>query len=154
MQAIPSTSSRISPGRRSVIAETAPRLRLIGISGGVDQRQGHLDHRLEVVDGDVLVGGVDLHHPVPQVQAREARSLKTLASAPPPVRWERLVAAAVERVAASPTTGRSPEAVTLVRLAHLGLEGRSRPARREGEGVEHLADQVGELAVVVGARRR
>ena len=41
-------------------------------SGGVEQREGHIDHGLQVGDGDVLVGRVDVRHPVRQVDALEA----------------------------------------------------------------------------------
>ena len=40
----------------------------------VDERERHLDHALEVGDGDVLVGRVDLHHPVREVDARAGRA--------------------------------------------------------------------------------
>src|SRR3989337_1456567 len=76
MQATPSTSSLTSPSRRSTIAETVPRLRLSCISGGIDQSQRHIDHGLDVVDGDVLVGRVDLGHPVREMEAREAARLE------------------------------------------------------------------------------
>ncbi len=39
---------------------------------GIAERERHLDHRLEVGDGDVLVGGVDLRHPVREVEAAAA----------------------------------------------------------------------------------
>ena len=39
------------------------------LSGGIDQRQRHVDHRVQIVDGDVLLGGVDLRHPVREIEA-------------------------------------------------------------------------------------
>ena len=55
-----------------VIAVTVPRLRLSGISGGVDQGERHVDHRVQIVNGDVLLGGVDLCHPVREIEAGQA----------------------------------------------------------------------------------
>src|SRR5690242_9188382 len=62
--ATPSTSRRTSASTRSRTAETRPRLRLSGIGRGVDERKRHLDHLVQVGDGDPLVGGVDVRHPV------------------------------------------------------------------------------------------
>src|SRR5438094_7376758 len=66
--ATPSTSSRTSPSCRSSTAVTTPRLS----ESGIDQRQRYVDHRLEVRDGDPLVGRMDVHHPVREVQALQA----------------------------------------------------------------------------------
>src|SRR5687768_18248723 len=70
----PSTSIRSSPSRRSTTAVTVPRRRLSGIrlARDVDEREGHVDHSLEIRGGDVLVGRVDLGHPVREVHASEA----------------------------------------------------------------------------------
>src|SRR5207244_10188025 len=65
MHAVPSTSSRTRPSCRSSTAVTVPRLS----ESGIDQRQRHVDHRLEVRDGDSLVGRVNVRHPVREVQA-------------------------------------------------------------------------------------
>ena len=78
---MPSTSSRTSPGSSSVIAETVPRLS----PSGIDQRERHLDHRVEVGDRDVLVGRVDLRIPLARLRQGSPFALKTFASAPPPV---------------------------------------------------------------------
>src|SRR5215212_7531997 len=68
MQAMPSTSSRTSSASGSTMAVTVPRLS----ESGIDQRQRHVDHRLEIVDGDSLVGRVDVDHAVPEIEALEA----------------------------------------------------------------------------------
>ena len=82
--------------------------------------------------------------------------LKTFASAPPPVSvGNELVAAALERGRREPDDRVGVlEAVALVRLADLGLERALGRARRERERVEHLLDEIGELARVVRARLR
>src|SRR3989337_1695577 len=97
-QAMPSTSSRTRPGTCSSTAETTPRLRLIGILGGVDQGERDVDHRVEVGDGDVLVGCVDLPHPVREVEARDPAGVEDVrvGAAAGQGRHE-LVAAALER---------------------------------------------------------
>src|SRR5215211_4402425 len=68
MQAMPSTSSRTSSASGSTTAVTVPRLS----ESGIDQRQRHVDHRLEIVDGDALVGSVDVDHAVPEIEALKA----------------------------------------------------------------------------------
>ena len=40
-------------------------------TSGIDERERDVDHRVEVGDRDVLVGGVDLRHPVREVEARQ-----------------------------------------------------------------------------------
>ena len=154
MHAIPSTSSRTSPvaalgsprRRPAPKAERHPRR--------IDQRQRHLDHRVEVGDGDVLVGGVDLHHPVRQVQAGQPLRVEDVrVGAAAGQRRHELVAAALERRPRELDDRVGVlEAVALVGLAHLGLERALGRARREGERVEHLLDEVCELARVVRAR--
>ncbi len=52
---------------RSATLETRPRLS----ESGIDQRQGHVDHRLEVGDRDPLVGRVDVGHAVREVDDLE-----------------------------------------------------------------------------------
>src|SRR4029453_13172879 len=66
MQGSPSTSRRTSPSCRSRIAVTRPRLS----PSGIDQRKRDVDHRVDVGDRDVLVGGVDVRHPVRGVAPR------------------------------------------------------------------------------------
>src|SRR5215212_1781869 len=64
----PSTSRRTRSSSRSVTAVTRPRLS----ESGIEERQRHVDHRLEVGDGDVLGRRVDLGHSVREVDALEA----------------------------------------------------------------------------------
>jgi hypothetical protein len=47
---------------------TLPRLS----ESGIDESQRHVDHPLQVRDGDPLVRGVDVDHAVREVQALEA----------------------------------------------------------------------------------
>src|SRR6476620_718846 len=67
MQAPPSTSQRTKSACRSTTRETCPRLS----ESGIDQRERHVDHRLEVGHGDVLVGGMDVGHPVREIHNLE-----------------------------------------------------------------------------------
>ena len=70
-------------------------------------------------------------------------------------RRHELVAAALERDPCElRRSDRPPKAVARVGLADLGLERALGDARGEREGVEHLLDEVGELARVVRARLR
>ena len=101
----------------------------------------------------MLVGRVDLGHPVREVEAGQpARVEDVRVRAAAGQGRHELVAAALERrprelhdrVAVL-------EPVALVGLAHLGLERALGDARGEGERVEHLLHQVGELARVVRA---
>src|SRR4029079_19249982 len=69
MPGAPSTSIRASPSSRSTIAVTEPRRSLSGIARRVDERKSDVDHSLEVVDGDLLVRGVDVRHPVGEIHA-------------------------------------------------------------------------------------
>src|SRR5262245_307275 len=64
----PSTSSFTSSSCSSTIAVTRPRLS----ESGIDQRERDVHHRLEVGDGDPLVGRVDVDHPVREVEAMHA----------------------------------------------------------------------------------
>src|SRR5581483_9668010 len=87
----PSTSSRTSPSCRSRIAVTRPRLS----DSGIDQRQRHVDHALEVVDRDPLVRRVDVDHAVREVDALEAALVED-------VRVGRAAREAVTRLVAAP----------------------------------------------------
>src|SRR5207245_1316567 len=62
-QGAPSTSRRTRPSNRSPTAVTRPRRRLRVTTRRVHERQRHLDHPVQVVDGDLLVGRVDVRHP-------------------------------------------------------------------------------------------
>src|SRR5205823_10880712 len=70
-----STISRsCSPQRSSVTASSRPCQTVSAASGctrTLDERDGDVDHRLEVGDRDPLVGGVDVGHPVGEVHAAE-----------------------------------------------------------------------------------
>src|SRR6266545_813959 len=68
MHGTPSTSQRTSSGSSSTIAVTRPRLS----DSCIEERHGNVDHGAEVVDGDVLVGRVDLCHAVGEHDARNA----------------------------------------------------------------------------------
>src|SRR4029079_12003065 len=70
-QGRPSTSTRESPSTLSTTEVTHPGLS-VSISSDVDEGERHLDHALEVLDGDPLVGGVDVLHPVREIEAGEA----------------------------------------------------------------------------------
>src|SRR3990172_4225759 len=71
MHGSPSTSSRTSSGCRSSTAVTTPRRRLSAIARGVHEPERDVDHPLEILDGDVLVWGVDLRHAVGEIDAGE-----------------------------------------------------------------------------------
>src|SRR4051794_15206974 len=81
MQGRPSTSSRTSPSWRSVTAVTEPRRRL-SIPCRVDELEGDIEHRLEVGNGDVLGRGVDLHHPVGEVDTGNAARVEDVRVGP------------------------------------------------------------------------
>src|SRR3954469_1252216 len=68
IQGTPSPWSRTSSGCGSTMAVTVPRLS----ESGIDQRQRHVDHRLEIVHRDPLVGAVDVDHSVSEIEALEA----------------------------------------------------------------------------------
>src|SRR5918992_1867441 len=97
MQGEPSTSRRARPSCRSSTAVTVPRRRLSGMARAFRQRQGDLDHLLEVVDGDLLVGGVDVRHPVREIQALQAALVEDVGVGPASAQdVARLVAGALE----------------------------------------------------------
>src|SRR5438093_13363354 len=119
IQGTPSTSSRTSPSCCSTTAVTFPRLS----ESGIDQRERHVDHRLEIRDGDPLVGRLNVHHPVREIEALQ----------PPLVEDCRIGGAAAKAVAnlLSGATQRvrrdaddlvvTPEAVAAVRLARFDV---------------------------------
>src|SRR6185503_12433700 len=152
----PSTSSRTRLSCCSRIAETWPRRRLSGIPGGVDERERHLDHLVQVGDRDPLVGRVDVGHSVREVDALQAPLVEDVGvRAPAREDVGGLAADTLERlggeldgevVAAEPVPGRDARDLRLD-LALLEAGG-------EGDGLDHLADQVGQLARVVAPRFR
>src|SRR5262245_1845467 len=96
MQAMPSTSSSTSDARRSATAVTSPRRRLRG-TRLLEQGERDVDHPIEVRDGDVLLGAVDLGHPVREVQAGEPAHVEDVrVGAAAGEREERLSARALE----------------------------------------------------------
>ena len=62
-------------------AVTTPRLS----PSGIDEGERDVDHRAEVGDGDVLVAVWMAAIPFARLRHGSPRTLKTLASAPPPV---------------------------------------------------------------------
>src|SRR5262245_10130625 len=152
---VPSTSMRASPSTRSTIAETRPRLS-VSIARYVHERERDLDHPLEVADRDPLVRGVDVLHAVREVEARETalvEHVRVSGTAAEPV--VRLVAAALERsMRIADDLVVTLEPVAAIALRHLRLDLAVLEPGREGEGVDHLLDEIRELALVVGPRFR
>src|SRR5437588_1128271 len=135
-------------GRRSLA------FRRLDLPRRVHERQRHLDHVLEVRAGDRLVRRVDARHPVREVHAGKAMLVEDV----------RVRGAAAQRVArrepAPLERGRgkpdgqvvAPEPVAAVALLHGRLGVALRDPGRERDRVEHLLDELGELALVVRAR--
>src|SRR5919109_4869664 len=71
MHARPSTSRRTRPSFRSPMLVTVPRRRL-STACGLDELERHSEHPVQVVHRDLLVGCVDVSHPVGEVHAGEA----------------------------------------------------------------------------------
>src|ERR687888_1281032 len=121
---MPSTSIRTSPSYRSTTAETRPRLSVRAIAGAVDERERHLDHAVEVLDRDPLVGRVDVLHPVREVEALQAALVEDVCvrrTAAEPV--ARGVPGALERGVRQPhDLVVTLESVTAVALVHLRLD--------------------------------
>src|SRR5207244_1611024 len=74
----PSTSRRTHPSFRSTTDVTVPRRRLSATAAlggrcarGVHERECDVDHALEVGDADLLGRGVDVRHPIREVEASE-----------------------------------------------------------------------------------
>src|ERR671934_86098 len=89
---------RASPSARETTAVTRPRLS-VSIAGDVDERERDLDHALEIVDGDAFVGGVDVLHPVRQVETGEPALVEDV----------RVRGTAAEAIAERPSSGYIPE---------------------------------------------
>ena len=66
LSSLSSTSRERQTGQRRISKSAAS---MLSRPPAADQRERHLDHRLEVGDGDVLVRRVDLGHPVREVHA-------------------------------------------------------------------------------------
>src|SRR5581483_2104228 len=146
----PSTSSRARPSWRSAIAVTTPRRRLSG-TRLLEQRQSHLDHPLQVVDGDVLLRAVDVGHAVREVDAGEPAQVEDVRVGTAPGEGEgRRVAGPLERRAREANRRVvTLEPVAAVGTLHFRLQLAAGERRRKGGGVEHLLDDVGELRLVV-----
>ncbi len=102
----------------------------LGPARGLDERERDLDHRIQVVHGDVLVGRVDLHHPVREVHAREATGVED-------VRVRAAARSAHRSARSRPRAARSPRAPPADRSRGTGSRGssgapRSRPRIRRG----------------------
>ena len=75
----------------------------------VDERERHVDHRVEVLDGDALVGRVDVGHPVREIHAAPAALVEDVrVGGAARQRVRRRVAAALER------GGREPHDVVVL----------------------------------------
>src|SRR5439155_20891565 len=152
MQGAPSTSMRASLSWRSTTAVTRPRLS-VSISSDIHEGERDLDHALEVVDSDPLVRGVDVLHPVGQVQAGEPALVEDVRVGGPaaePV--ARRVAGALESGVRYADDLVVPlEAIAAVALRHLCLDLAVLEAGCEGERVQHLLHELGELSLVVRA---
>src|SRR6266566_4429752 len=146
--ASPSTSQRTRPSCSSAIAVTVPRRRLSAIA-----RDLHVNHPLEVRDRDPLVGRVDVRHPVREVEALQAALIED-------VRIGAAAAEPVGRLKARPLQrGRgethrlvvSLEAIASGARIDRGLDVAVTDLGRERDRLQHLLDQLAELALVVAA---
>src|SRR5438034_3428226 len=153
--ASPSTSIRASPSTSSTIAVTVPRRRLSGIrlAGHVHERERDVDHPLQVLYRDVLVGRVDVGHAVREVDAGEPTLVEDVRVRPSAAQRERrLESGPLEPHARDPNRlVVALEPVAVVALVHVGLDLAVLEARRERDRLEHLANEVGELQRIVGA---
>src|ERR671919_2761098 len=75
MHGRPSTSRRTRPSFRSPMPVTVPRRRL-STPGGLDELEGHPQHGVQVGDGDLLLGRVDVLHAVREVDARQTTGVE------------------------------------------------------------------------------
>ena len=119
----------------------------------VDEGERHLDHSLEVVHRDVLVGRVDVGHPVREVDAgrpacvedvRVGRTTGEPEVGPVPNTRERVGGDPDRQVVVS-------EPVAAVLRLDAGLERAFRHARGEGRGVDQLLDDLRDPGMVMGA---
>src|SRR5215212_1248329 len=146
----PSTSSRTRSPSRSVTAVTRPRLS----ESGIEQRERHVDHRLEIGDCDVLVRRVDLGHPVREVHALEAALVEDVRVG----RATRERVRDVEAGATQPVGGErdgavvAREAVPAVALPRRRLNLTLRDTGRERDGILHLLYERAERSLVVRPR--
>src|SRR5262245_57051510 len=149
-QGTPSTSQRTSSGSRSTTAVTRPRLS----DSAIEQRERDVHHRLDIGDGDVLIGRVDVRHRVRKRHTGDAALVEDIrVGAPSREGIRRREAAAFERLRRE-RDGRVvlPEAVASVRAVDLRVHLALLERRRERERLFHLAHDVGELRLVVAPR--
>src|SRR4029453_12644197 len=153
MQGMPSTSRRVSPAARPMTALTRPSLS-VSIARHVEERERHLDHALQVVNGDAFVGRVDVLHAVREVETRKPALVEDVCvggSAAEPV--VRRVPGTLERGVGDAHNGVvALEPIALVALRNLRLDLAVLEPRREGKRVDHLLNEVAELALVVRTR--
>src|SRR6478736_3411684 len=149
-QARPSTSTRASPSCRSCTAVTTPRRRLSG-TRFLEERERDVHHRLEVGDRDVLVRAVDVRHPVREIDAGEAAQDEDVRVRPAAAeRVDGLVTRALERGAREPDRlVLLAEAIALVPGIDAGLDFAPGQGGGEGARLEHLLNDLRELALVV-----
>src|SRR6266487_568936 len=151
--ASPSTSQRTRPSCSSAIAVTVPRRRLSAIARDLHERERDVNHPLEVGDRDPLVGRVDVRHPVREVEALQAALIEDIrigAAAAEPV--GRLKARPLQRGRGE--THRlvvSLEAIASGARIDRGLDVAVTDLGRERDRLQHLLDQLAELALVVAA---
>src|SRR5919201_6260001 len=155
-QASPSTSQRTRPACRSTIAVTVPRRRLSGIPGDLHEGDGHVDHPLEIGDGDPLVRRVDVGHAICEVETLQASLVEDVRVGPATAeRIVRLEAAALQRGHGEPDgLVVALEPVAAGARIDLGLEVAIAALRGERDRLEHLLHELAELSLVVATRLR
>ena len=120
----------------------------------LDDRERHVDHRLEVGHRDLLVRAVDVRHPVREHDAGDSTGVEDArVGAASHLDGSRLETGARERREREPHDGIvQPEAIPVVELLHGRLDLAVRDRRRKGERVDDLLDEREELALVARAR--
>src|SRR5215211_1830286 len=149
MHGRPSTSRRTSPSVRSAIPVTRPRRSSSG-TRHVHERNRDVYHPLEVLDGDVLLGAVEVLDAVGEVQAGEPALVEDVRVGP--ATSERLAGLNAD----PPERGGGelydavvwPEAVAAVLLLDHRLDLAFADGGSEGERVDHFADEPRELPLV------
>src|SRR5215212_1732283 len=150
----PSTSQRTRSSCRSAIPVTVPRRRLTGIASGLHERERDIDHPLEVGDRDPLVRRMDVRHSVGEIDALQPALVEDVgvgAAAAQAV--ARLETALLERSRGEPhRLVVALEPVAARARIDLGLDVAITELRCEGDRLEHLLDELAELALVMAAR--
>src|SRR5205085_3376009 len=153
----PSTSRRASPSCRSTTAVTRPRRRLsIGFARNVDECKRHVHHAFEILDSDALVWRVDVLHPVREVQTAQSTFVEDVRVGGPAAQCVvRADACAFERgMSDAHDIVIAFETVAAIALLHFSLDLAILETSRERDRVEHLLDDILELALVVRPRFR